>query len=65
MSSAQKGRSDLRLASLARDLDLVALARETAVGIVGDAPTLESYPVLADELHVFVSDRDSEFLTRS
>ena len=65
MSSSQKGRSDLRLASLARDLDLVALARETAVSIVGDAPTLEGHPVLADELHVFVSDRDSEFLSRS
>lgn len=65
MSTAQKGRSDLRLASLARDLDLVALARSTAIELVADDPTLANHQVLADELDTFVSDRDSEFLSRS
>lgn len=65
MSTAQKGRSDLRLASLARDLDLVALARSTAIELVGDDPTLADHHILADELDTFVSDRDSEFLSRS
>ena len=65
MSTAQKGRSDLRLASLARDLDLVALARSTAIELVGDDPTLANHHILADELDTFVSDRDSEFLSRS
>ncbi|NBU96064.1 MAG: DNA helicase RecG, partial [Actinobacteria bacterium] len=65
MSTAQKGRSDLRLASLARDFDLVALARSTAIELVADDPTLAHHEVLVDELETFVSDRDSEFLSRS
>ena len=40
MSSAQKGRSDLRLASLRRDRELVELAREAAFEIVDADPTL-------------------------
>ena len=40
MSTAQKGRSDLRLASLRRDRELVRLAREAAFEIVDADPTL-------------------------
>ena len=40
MNTAQKGRTDLKLASLRRDKELVALAREAAFAIVDDDPGL-------------------------
>jgi ATP-dependent DNA helicase RecG len=65
MSSSQKGRSDLKLASLRRDRKLVELAREAAFEIVDADPRLDAHPDLADELDLIFSDRDEEFLTKS
>jgi len=65
MSSAQKGRSDLKLASLRRDRNLVELAREAAFEIVDADPRLDAHPDLADELDLMFSERDEEFLSRS
>jgi ATP-dependent DNA helicase RecG len=65
MSTAQKGRSDLRLASLRRDRNLVELAREVAFELVDADPTLDGHPVLADELALLFSDDDEAFLTKS
>ena len=65
MSTAQKGRSDLKLASLRRDRELVALAREAAFEIVDADPTLDAHPVLLDELALLFTDDEAEFLTRS
>ena len=65
MSSAQKGRSDLRLASLRRDRELVELAREAAFEIVDADPVLARHPELLDELALLITDEDTEFLTRS
>ncbi|MET0326971.1 MAG: ATP-dependent DNA helicase RecG, partial [Ilumatobacteraceae bacterium] len=65
MSSAQKGRSDLRLASLRRDRDLVRLARDAAFEIVDPDPSLDAHPELRDELALLITDEDTEFLTRS
>ena len=65
MSSAQKGRSDLRLASLRRDRELVRLARDAAFDIVDADPTLAGHPDLLDELHLLLTDEDTEFLTRN
>ena len=64
MSTAQKGRSDLKLASLRRDRTLVEQARDAAVTIVGDDPSLDAHPGLADELDLLFSDRDEAFLSR-
>lgn len=64
MSTAQKGRSDLKLASLRRDRKLVEQARDAAVGIVGDDPSLAQHPGLADELDLLFSDSDEAFLSR-
>jgi ATP-dependent DNA helicase RecG len=64
MSTAQKGRSDLRLASLRRDRELVGHAREAAFGIVAADPGLGDHDRLADELELLVSDRDEEFLAK-
>ncbi len=65
MSTAQKGRSDLKLASLRRDRKLVELAREAAFEIVDADPDLARRPDLADELDLIFSDRDEEFLAKS
>jgi ATP-dependent DNA helicase RecG len=64
MSTAQKGRSDLKLASLRRDRKLVETAREAAFEIIETDPDLSSRPSLADELDLIFSDRDEEFLAR-
>lgn len=65
MSTAQKGRSDLKLASLRRDRKLVELARDAAFGIVDSDPNLAGHPLLADELELIFSERDEDFLARS
>ena len=65
MSTAQKGRSDLKLASLRRDRELVALARDAAFEIVDRDPTLADHPELADELELLFTERDESFLTKS
>jgi ATP-dependent DNA helicase RecG len=65
MSTAQKGRNDLRLASLRRDRELVATAREAAFTIVDADPDLRGHPDLLDELALFLSEEDEEFLQKS
>jgi ATP-dependent DNA helicase RecG len=64
MSTAQKGRSDLKLASLRRDRALVELAREAAFAIVDDDPHLARHDGLADELDLLFSERDEAFLSK-
>ncbi len=65
MSTAQKGRSDLKLASLRRDRNLVELARDAAFEIVDADPHLAHNPLLADELDLLLTATDEEFLTKS
>ena len=65
MSTAQKGRNDLKLASLRRDRELVALAREAAFAIVEDDPGLGREEDLLDELALFFDDEDEAFLFKS
>ena len=63
MGERQKGRSDLKLASLRRDREWVERAREVAFAIV-DGDGLESLPDLADELTLFLDEADQEFLLK-
>jgi ATP-dependent DNA helicase RecG len=65
MNTAQKGRNDLKLASLRRDRELVGLARDAAFEIVDADPLLESNPVLLDELRLLFSSEDEAFLFKS
>ena len=65
MDTAQKGRSDLKLASLRRDRELVGQAREAAFAIVDDDPLLEHHRALADELALHFSAEDEAFLFKS
>jgi ATP-dependent DNA helicase RecG len=65
MSSAQKGRSDLKLASLRRDRELVKLARDAAFEIVDADPHLDTHPLLRDELDLLFTDTAEAFLAKS
>jgi ATP-dependent DNA helicase RecG len=63
MDADQKGRSDLRLAVLQRDLDLIVAAREAASVILDDDPDLSGHPALADEIRHWFSEEDADYLT--
>jgi ATP-dependent DNA helicase RecG len=65
MNTAQKGRNDLKLASLRRDRELVVLAREAAFTIVDPDPELDDRPDLRDELALLFSAEDEAFLFKS
>ena len=65
MSSAQKGRSDLRLASLRRDRELIEQAREVAFRIIDDDPELSQSDVLRSEITLLLSEREGDYLTKS
>jgi ATP-dependent DNA helicase RecG len=61
----QKGRSDLKLASLRRDREAVQHARDAAEQIVAADPALADHPELADELRLFLDPEDEAFLFKS
>ena len=65
MSSAQKGRSDLRLASLRRDRELIEQAREVAFRIIDEDPDLSNSEVLRSEIALLLSEREGDYLTKS
>ncbi|HVF75182.1 MAG TPA: ATP-dependent DNA helicase RecG [Acidimicrobiales bacterium] len=61
----QKGRSDLKLASLRRDKQMVVQARELAFRVVDGDPFLEQHPVLAEEVRALVDADEEDFLFKS
>jgi ATP-dependent DNA helicase RecG len=65
LGTRQKGRSDLKLASLRRDRDLVEQARAVAFDLVDSDPGLERNPVLAAEVRDLVDEEEAEFLFMS
>ena len=71
MGTRQKGVSDLKLASLRRDKDLVESARTVAFDIVdgpgggGGGGFLAAYPELAEEIRALVDEEDQAFLFKS
>jgi ATP-dependent DNA helicase RecG len=54
MGAQQKGRSDLRLASLRRDRDWVERARETAFELVDGESGLGAHPLLVEEVELLL-----------
>jgi ATP-dependent DNA helicase RecG len=64
MGERQKGRSDLKLASLRRDRDWVERAREVAFAIVDADGGLEAHADLAAEVALFLDEDDQEFLLK-
>ncbi len=65
MGERQKGRNDLKLASLRRDREWVAKARELAFELIDADPDLSRHPVLAEEVFVFQDDEEADFLLKS
>ncbi len=65
LGARQRGRNDLRLASLRRDRDLVDLARALAQSVLDEDPGLERHPSFAQELRLFVGDEEARYLFRS
>jgi ATP-dependent DNA helicase RecG len=65
LGTRQQGRTDLKLASLRRDRELVKQAREMAFDLVDADPTLAGNPVLADEVRLRIDDEEAEFLFKS
>ena len=61
----QSGRSDLKLASLARDVNWVQAARDAAADLIAADGDLDAHPALADEVDWFASRRDPDYLQRS
>jgi ATP-dependent DNA helicase RecG len=65
LSTRQKGRSDLKLASLRRDKELVVEAREAAFAITESDPRLAHNELLRDEVLEMVEPDEAEFLFKS
>jgi len=65
MGERQKGRNDLKLASLRRDREWVERARELAFELVDGDPDLSAHPELRDEVALFLDEGESDFLLKS
>ncbi len=64
LGARQRGRSDLRLASLRRDEGILNEARTLALELVS-SDALTANPELLDELRLFVDDEEAQYLFRS
>ncbi len=64
MGERQKGRNDLKLASLRRDREWVEVARGVALEIVDSDPTLADHQPLAEEIALLLGDDEAEFLLK-
>jgi ATP-dependent DNA helicase RecG len=64
LGARQRGRSDLRLASLQKDEELLIAARDVAAQMVRD-DALASNPELVDELRLFVDEDEAGYLFKS
>ena len=62
LGSRQQGKSDLALASLVRDRDLLEAAAEMAREMTADDPQLRHHPALAEELRATLDEDDAAFL---
>ncbi|GMQ85510.1 MAG: ATP-dependent DNA helicase RecG [Acidimicrobiia bacterium] len=60
----QSGMTDLKLADLLRDLDVLVTARREALALVQQDPKLNEHPDLAEEVRLLLGD-DDEWLQRS
>jgi len=65
LGARQKGRSDLKLASLRRDKELIAQAREVAFRVVDSDPLLKNHEELSAEIYDTLDEEEIEFLFKS
>jgi ATP-dependent DNA helicase RecG len=64
LGTRQRGRSDLRLASLRRDEELLLAAQKVAADMVA-SDGLSDEPEMVDELRLFVDDEEADYLFKS
>jgi ATP-dependent DNA helicase RecG len=64
LGARQRGRSDLRLASLRRDEEILNESRRVALALVAGDELSHNHE-LVDELRLFVDDEEAQFLFRS
>jgi ATP-dependent DNA helicase RecG len=64
LGARQRGRSDLRLASLRNDEDLLLDAQRVASSMVHDN-LLQADSEIVDELRLFVDDSEADYLFKS
>jgi len=65
LGARQKGRSDLKLAKLRRDAELLKAARQVAEDVIGPGGDLVGHPLMEDEVRLFLDPEDEEFLFKS
>ena len=65
LGTRQKGHSDLKLASLRRDREVVVQARRLAFELVDADPGLRENPLLAEEIRLLIDESEAEFLFKS
>jgi ATP-dependent DNA helicase RecG len=65
LGARQRGRSDLKLASLRRDTDILEHAKLAAHEMVRDDVAMEPDGDLVDELSLFVDDDEADYLFKS
>jgi ATP-dependent DNA helicase RecG len=65
LGARQKGRSDLRLASLRRDRALIEEARRVAEDLTAGGSRPAELGPLADEIRLFVGEEEAEYLLKS
>ncbi len=65
LGARQKGRSDLKLARLTTDRDLVTTARQVAEEVVAEDPAFDGQPLWRDDLSAFLDPEELEFLFKS
>ena len=64
LGERQKGRNDLKLASLRRDREAIQHARDAAIELVDGDPQLAKNTDLAQELELFLDPESAEFLLK-
>jgi ATP-dependent DNA helicase RecG len=65
LGARQRGRSDLRLARLRRDGDLLDAARRVAEAVTEADPLLAGHPLLQDEVRLFLEPEEEAYLFKS
>jgi ATP-dependent DNA helicase RecG len=65
LGARQQGRSDLRLAKLSRDRDVLGVARDLAEEVLDADPDLADHDDLREELAVFLDDDEAAWLFKS
>ena len=65
LGTRQKGHSDLKLASLRRDREVVVEARRLAFELVDADPGLKENTLLAEEIRLLIDESEAEFLFKS